>query len=183
MNDQPKSAPISIITVALAAIVSIVIAVLSLFVAQLGFIVNLAILSCWSFLLFNRDTKPWDRSRVAIALLIACFLDEILFNVSKGTWPRAYRQMVPSFVVISIYAGYLAWRATAEYSDRERAGDSSILDADRHPPIFPGAAPLAIFGALCLAIFLWTNVEAPIINHYAPWYFPMTQQSVNDGEP
>lgn len=106
------------------------------------------------------DKKPWERSRFAIALLVAWAVDALLFRLAIVNAAGFYRHLVPGIVVVSIFAGYEAWRVTAS---NNRKTDSAEKPSN----------PFAAFGAALLAIFLMLNVVSPTMNHFFPSYWQM----------
>lgn len=111
-------------------------------------------------MLFFADDFPWERTRVAIALLTAWLADSILYVFAVGYLSRGFRHFVPSIIVVSLYIGYLAWRITAQYAKP----DASKADNNN-------ANPMGLFAALLLAIFVMFYVVDPLMNHFFPWYW------------
>lgn len=128
--------------------------------APLGFF---AVLWFLSMTLFLADVVPWERTRVAIALLSAWLADWFLYRIAVVWLPGSFRHFVPGIVVVSVYIGYVVWRMTERWPQPDPP----------EPPkggrsLNKGMAALA--GAL-LAIFVMVNVVVPVLNHYLPSYW------------
>jgi hypothetical protein len=125
------------------------------------------------FKLFSRDRAPWEHTRVAIVLLIALFAYAIL-GISLHTDGAA-------LAIVSLYLGYVAWRATGTYADSATRIEDSDDDDDRSHRVagkrelradeLKQDNPLATFAALLLAVFLMLIVVSPLMHHFFPWYW------------
>ena len=123
-------------------------------------IVFFVLLWFFCFVLFLADSPPLEKTRVAIALLIAWIADSFLYAVAVGH--SNFRHFVPAIVVVSLYLGYIAWRLTSKYANPRESREGS------HPEF---SNPLAAVAGAMLAIFLMLYVVSPAMNHYFPSYW------------
>ncbi len=123
--------------------------------------------------LFALDRAPWEQTRVAIVLLIACFSYTIL-GASLDRHGAA-------LAVVSLYLGYIAWRETRKYADpaynanNDEDKDEKSHQGDGNDDLrwegLHSANPLGMFAALLLAIFLMIIVVSPLMGHFFPRYW------------
>jgi hypothetical protein len=114
------------------------------------------------------DKEPWEASRFLSALLVAWGIDTLLFRLSVAQAPRYYRHFSPAVIVISIVAGYITWRLTADVA-RDHKGEKD-------------AVPFALFGSFLVAAFLMVYVISPTMGHFFPYYWHNVTNFVGEDE-
>jgi hypothetical protein len=106
------------------------------------------------------DNRPWERTRVGLALLVGWLVDLLLYRLAIVWTPGAFRHFVPGIIVASVYAAYLTWRVTESYTRPSEEGRISKLDN-----------PMWALASLLLAIFLMSYVVGPGLSHFFPPYW------------
>lgn len=140
---------------AVAAVIVIAV-VVALLPTTWGPIALFALLFVVSAVAFISEKRPWERSRVVIALFTAYATDWLLFRLAIVNAPHYYRSIAPGIVTVSVFCGFLAWQRLRKYA-------TSDFDSDDNPLTF-GAA-------FCISTFLMINVASPILDHYMPGYW------------
>ena len=152
------------------------------------------------FVFFLCDGGSLEKTRVAIALLIAWLIDQYLYAVAVAH-ATTFRHFVPAIVVVSLYSGYLAWRVASVCAKPLQVPDDSIpvrlrdlnnvihtssvrSDVKTAERLRDLHLKFAAFAALLLAIFLMVYVVSPLENHYfGPFWHAATSWNPEDSDP
>jgi hypothetical protein len=117
--------------------------------------------------LFALDRAPWDRTRVALALLVAWAAYGTLYTLAAGLAPWTMPDAIPAVAAVSLFLGYIAWRETEYIARRSPESDDSLTS---------GVNGLRLLGGFLLAVLLVVNVVSPAFYHFTPSYW----HTVND---
>jgi hypothetical protein len=117
--------------------------------------------------LFALDTAPWDRTRVALSLLIAWAAYGILHTLAAGLAPWTMPDAIPAVATASLFLGYIAWRETEYIARRSPEND----DSPTRGVITSGINGWRLLGGFLLAILLVVNVVSPAFYHFTPSYW------------
>ncbi len=112
--------------------------------------------------LFALDRAPWDRTRIALALLIAWAAYGILYMFAAGLAPWSLPDATAAVAAVSLFLGYIAWRETEYIARQSPESDESLTS---------GVKGLRLLGGFLLAVLLVTNVVGPAFHHFTPSYW------------
>ena len=141
-------------------IVVVLLGLALLFFSSSAPIVITLLLSLPLMFVLQYDREPFEASRVLLSLIVAWFVDKVLFWLIADSLAFAIKPLSSGIIVASLFAGYLTWRSLLPYATSGgRKGN-----------------PLSIGGGLALAIFLMVTLIGPIIGHFFPayWHFVTT---------